>query len=470
MRTHIQVGSRVAVLGAGRSGLAAAQLLRKIGADVFVSDGAPLSETARATLHDLNIPFEEGGHTHRALDSTDLVVLSPGISLYASMVQEARARQIPIWGELELAYRFCPSSKIIAVTGTNGKSTTTLLIERLLKRASLDVVSAGNLGVPLSERLHEITPETIVVLETSSFQLESIQKFRPHVAVFLNISPNHLDRHGSFAEYLKTKCRIFENQTEKDFLILPRALELPQRPRSRRIFYDEVLTPPFGHLNLSPSPSPKAGGEPLPFREGVGVRSGRGVPPGGVRAREPADHWRLNAAAAWAAARLFAPQIPLPQFEDLPKLPHRQEFIAEIAGVKFYDDSKATTVHATLAALAAIPGPLVLILGGRAKGQDFAQLAEALSCYEICEICLIGESAPQIAQALERANFRRFFIESFDEAVERALRYPNASCLLSPACASFDQFSNYEERGEVFRQAVLRRQARELSESHSVTV
>ncbi|MCI2437118.1 hypothetical protein LM603_07605 [Candidatus Acetothermia bacterium] len=189
-----------------------------------------------------------------------------------------------------------------------------------------------------------------------------------------------------------------------------------------------------------------------------------------MRAREPADHWRLNAAAAWAAARLFAPQIPLPQFEDLPKLPHRQEFIAEIAGVKFYDDSKATTVHATLAALAAIPGPLVLILGGRAKGQDFAQLAEALSCYEICEICLIGESAPQIAQALERANFRRFFIESFDEAVERALRYPNASCLLSPACASFDQFSNYEERGEVFRQAVLRRQARELSESHSVTV
>lgn len=414
------------MLGAGRSGLAAARLLRHLGANVFVSDGAPLSETARTTLRDLKIPYEEGGHSPRALDFADLVVLSPGISIYAPIVQQARARGVPIWGELELAYRCCPSSKIIAVTGTNGKSTTTLLIERLLKRANCDVISAGNLGVPLSERLYEINPETIVVLEVSSFQLESIERFRPHVAVFLNIAPNHLDRHGSFSEYFKAKCRLFENQTEEDFLVLPRSLKLPQRPRSRTIFYDE-------------DPSPE---------------------------RSLAGHWQLNAAAAWTAARLFAPDLPPPKLEDLPKLPHRQEFIAEIAGVKFYDDSKATTVHATLAALAALPGPVVLILGGRAKGQEFATLAEALSRYEILEVCLIGESAPQIARALERANFRRFvFIESFDEAVERALRYSGASCLLSPACASFDRFSNYEERGEAFRQAVLRRKDDPVAEA-----
>ncbi|MCS6936870.1 MAG: UDP-N-acetylmuramoyl-L-alanine--D-glutamate ligase [Candidatus Bipolaricaulota bacterium] len=411
------------VLGAGRSGLAAARLLRHAGADVFVSDSAPLGEAARATLQKLQIPYEEGGHTSQALDSAELVVLSPGISLDTPIVQAARARGIPVWGELELAYRFCPSSKIIAVTGTNGKSTTTLLIEKLLKTADLDVISAGNLGVPLSERIHEITPETIVVLETSSFQLESIERFRPHVAVFLNIAPNHLDRHGSFEEYLKAKCRIFENQTEDDLLVLPRDLSLPQRPRSRMIFYDALLP--------------------------------------GLNAL--AEHWQLNAAAAWAAARLFAPDLPMPQREDLPRLPHRQEFIAEISGVKFYNDSKATTVHATLAALAAIPGPLVLILGGRAKGQDFSLLAEALSRYEICEVCLMGESALQIAHALERANFRRFvFIESFDEAVERALRYPGASCLLSPACASFDRFSSYEERGEAFRQAVWRRSVEDI--------
>ncbi|MCS6902853.1 MAG: UDP-N-acetylmuramoyl-L-alanine--D-glutamate ligase [Candidatus Bipolaricaulota bacterium] len=449
----MRAGSRVVVLGAGRSGLAAARLLRSLGASVFVSDGASISEAARATLHKLQIPYEEREHTQRALDSAELVVLSPGISIYAPIVQAARARGIPVWGELELAYRFCPSSKIIAVTGTNGKSTTTLLIEKLLKKADLDVISAGNLGVPLSERIYEITSETIVVLETSSFQLESIERFRPHVAVFLNIAPNHLDRHGSFEEYLKAKCRIFENQTEDDLLVLSRDLSLPQRPRSRVIFYDDLLT---GKLTTD------VGNRLSRFSEKNSLNP---LPKSAVSSNlnALAEHWRLNAAAAWAAARLFAPDLPMPQREDLPRLPHRQEFIAEIAGVKFYDDSKATTVHATLAALAAIPGPLVLILGGRAKGQDFSLLAEALSRYEIREVCLIGESAPQIAHALERANFRRFvFVEIFDEAIERALRYPGASCLLSPACASFDRFSNYEERGEAFRQAVLRRSVEDI--------
>lgn len=426
-------GCRVTVLGAGRSGLAAAKLLCDIGAAVFVSDSALLSAAVRSELLSLELPFEEGGHTARALDAADLLIVSPGISINAPIVRLARTHKIPVWGELELAYRFCPSSKIIAVTGTNGKSTTTLLIERLLAKAGLDVVSAGNLGMPLSEKLKEITPETIVVLEVSSFQLESIEKFRPQVAVFLNIAPNHLDRHGSFSDYFASKCRIFENQREEDFLVAPRSLEFPIRPRSRLIFYDALLRE-LEHLEL-------------------------------------ADHWWRDAAAALTAARLFVPGLPPPQIGDLPQLPHRQEFVAEIAGVKFYDDSKATTIHATLAALEAIPGPLVLILGGRAKEPDFTPLTSALRRYEICEVMLIGESAPQIAKSLRAADFARFvFIESFDEAVQRALRYPGASCLLSPACASFDRFANYEERGEAFRQAVFRLPATALCKSLSLVV
>ena len=417
------LGKRVTVLGAGQSGLAAARVLRDRGAEVFVSDHNALAPSVKAELARLGISFEEQGHTEQALLRAQLIVLSPGVPINAPIVARARALGIPIWGELELAYRLCPSKKIIAVTGTNGKSTTTRLIEELLTHNGARAISAGNIGTPLAARLNEISPETIVVLEVSSFQLESIERFRPHVAVFLNIAPNHLDRHSCFAEYLSTKCRILENQTEHDVLVLPRALSLPKRPRSQVLYYDDLL-PELSALSVP-------------------------------------SHMRANAAAAWAACRVFVPELPPPTEEIIRRvqLPHRQQFIAEVDGVKFYDDSKATTVHATIAALEAFPGPLVLILGGRNKNLDFAPLAHALRSKEICEILLMGEAAPQIAQALEAAQISRFsFVKDFSEAVARALRYPGATCLLSPACASFDQFHSYAERGQAFRQAVLQAQ------------
>jgi UDP-N-acetylmuramoylalanine--D-glutamate ligase len=307
------------------------------------------------------------------------------------------------------------------VTGTNGKSTTTKLIEELLACEGRSVISAGNIGIPLIARLHEVTPRTIVAVEVSSFQLESIEEFRPSVAVLLNVAPNHLDRHGTLESYRSAKYKIFENQVAHDVLVLPRHLELPNTPRSRLLYYDDLL-PELSHLTVP-------------------------------------RHVKEDAAAALAACRVFSPTMPPPSDEILQRvrLPHRQEFIAEINGVKFYDDSKATTVHATLAALEAFSGPLVLILGGRNKNLDFAPLAQALRSKPICEVLLIGEAGPQIAQALQRAQIIRFsVIKDFSEAVERALRYPGATCVLSPACASFDQFRSYEERGEVFRQAVLR--------------
>ncbi len=415
-------GKKITILGAGRSGLAAATVLHELGAQLFVSDQSSLSPSARQKLSQLNIPFEEGGHTERALEA-HLIVLSPGISPSASIVQRARALKIPIWGELELAYRLCPSEKIIAVTGTNGKSTTTKLIEELLVHEGYSAISAGNVGIPWSARLHEITPETIVVVEVSSFQLESVEKFRPAVAVLLNIAPNHLDRHGTFESYRSAKYKIFENQTERDVLVLPRHHQLLKTPRSRVFYYDDVL-PELSHLT-----APR--------------------------------HIKEDAAAALAACRVFSPTMPPPDDETLQRvrLPHRQEFIAEINGVRFYDDSKATTVHATLAALEAFSGPLVLILGGRNKNLDFTPLAQALRSKPVCEILLIGESAPQIAHALQQAQITRFSaVKDFSQAIERALRYPGATCVLSPACASFDQFQSYEERGAAFRQAVLRAQ------------
>jgi UDP-N-acetylmuramoylalanine--D-glutamate ligase len=413
----------VTILGAGRSGLAAACLLHDLGARVFVSDRSSLSPSVRRELLRLHIPFEENGHTDRAIAQAQLLVLSPAVPITAPIVQRARAQGIPVWGELELGYRLCPSKKIIAVTGTNGKSTTTKLIEELLTHSGLRAISAGNIGTPFVARLRDITPETIVVLEVSSFQSESLERFRPAVAVLLNIAPNHLDRHGDFSDYVRTKCRIFENQTEHDLLVLPRRLQLPVQPRSRVLYYDDLL-PELAHLRVS-------------------------------------RHLKEDAAAALAACRAFVPTLPSPSEEIFSKvrLPHRQEFIAEIGGVQFYDDSKATTVHATLAALDAFEGPLVLILGGRNKNLDFAPLAHAVRSKEICEILLMGEAAPQIAQALEAAQITRFsFVRDFSEAVARALRYPGATCLLSPACASFDQFRSYEERGEAFRDAVLRAQ------------
>lgn len=419
---HTLKDKKITILGAGRTGLAAARFLHHLGADVFVSDQAPLSPSARHELTHLGIPFEEQGHSELALAHAQLLILSPAVPLHSPIVQQARARGIPVWAELELAYRLCPSTQIIAVTGTTGKSTTTTLIATMLTEAGQPTITAGNIGTPLIAQLPHITPQTLVVLEVSSFQLEAIESFRPAVAVLLNIAPNHLDRHGSFLHYAQAKCRIFENQTEHDLLIVPRQLQLPFPPRARLLYYDDLMSE-LSHLRLP-------------------------------------RHLREDASAAWAACRAVVPTLPPPTEELVRRaqLPHRQEFIAEIGGVKFYDDSKATTVHATLAAVEAFAGPLVLIVGGRNKSGDFAPLADAVRTKPICEILVMGEAGPQIARALEAAGVRRFsFVRDFSEAVERALRYPGATCLLSPACASFDQFRSYEERGRAFRAAVLQR-------------
>ena len=418
---------RIAILGAGRSGLATARALAERGVELFLSDHRPLSPQARELLSSLGVIYEEGGHTDRLLRG-ELIVLSPGVPPELPILEEARRRGVPIWGELELAYRLSPTRRIIAVTGTNGKSTTTRLIGELLRARGHDVVVAGNIGNPFIGELERLSPDTLAVLEVSSFQLETTVCFRPHVAVWLNFAPDHLDRHRSLERYLQAKLKIFANQTTDDFAVvqeelLQRRLIPPLRPKLLSFSAEAALDlQPCEELDLPP-------------------------------------HLREDLAAALTAARLVDPGVDLSliDLEEALAVPHRLEFVAELAGVRFYDDSKATNVAATLAALRSFSEPLVLILGGLPKGESFDPLAQAIAARasEIT-VLLIGRAAGEIARALERAGYRDYrFIADFEEAVELALRSGRKVCLLSPACASFDMFANYAERGRAFQRAVL---------------
>jgi UDP-N-acetylmuramoylalanine--D-glutamate ligase len=408
---------KVAVIGAGISGRAAARFLAGRGVEVFVSEQGLIPAKTKEEFDALCVPYEEGGHTDRALDA-DLIVLSPGVPLNVPIVTKAKRRKIPIIGEIELAYRFCKSKRIIAVTGTNGKTTTVHFINALL--AEYDRTVAGNIGTPFIEQIDKIDEDTIVILEVSSFQLETIDSFRPYISVFLNFSPDHLDWHGTIEKYFAAKCRIFENQTKDDFAVVNENLPLFSLHIKPHLFtfnslIDEVkkTTRSLSRQNLE------------------------------------------NLAAALAACRRIDPSIDPSIDIEVISLPHRLEFVAEVGGVRFYNDSKATNVGATLAATHCFDEPLTLLLGGRDKGGDYTPLIKLLVERNKDFCLLIGEAKEKIAKELQRAGLKYRFIRDLREGVELALELGN-TCLLSPACASFDMFSSYSERGDVFKKEVLR--------------
>jgi len=408
---------RVTVIGAGRTGLAAARFLVKGRAEVFLSEQASLTPNTRRELEALGIAYEEGGHTEWALKA-DLIIPSPAVPDDAPILQEARRRGIPILGELELASRLCKSNKIIAVTGTVGKTTTTHLIAELLRAHSHRVVTAGNIGPPLIARLDEIDDETIVVLEVSSYQLEHISEFEPHIGVFTRFAPHHLDRHRSVERYFAIKCRLFAHQTEGDFAVIQNDITLPSSMRSQPFkFSAEDL-----HLDGKLHP-----------------------------------HQREDLAAALMAARLIDPSIQLGKLnlERALRLPHRLEFVAEVCGVRFYNDSKATCPAATRAALRSFHEPLTLILGGYDEGVSLDELAQLIRDRDVQAVLLLGETQRRWAQSLKSVGYERFrLVECLTEAVECALESKPRVCLFSPAAPSFDRFRNYQQRGERFKQIV----------------
>ena len=388
---------RVTVAGAARSGIAAAELLARRGARVTLSDiRADVPEAA--TLGTLGVALDLGGHRLETFTNADLIVMSPGVPPGQPAVQAARGRGIPVIAEIELAYRWL-RGRVIAITGTKGKSTTTALTGRILETAGFKVTVGGNIGAPLSAQVSDSTPDTFHVVETSSFQLEQIDTFHPWIAVMLNFSPDHLDRHPTVDAYAAAKARIFENQNEGDFAVInaddPSVLDLARQVRATKL--------PFG-------------------RE----KAIAGAAPGAMTAA----------------------------VESFRGLEHAMELVADIGGVRLVNDSKATNVESALRSIESFDRDLVPIIGGRFKGGDLRVLREPLQ-KRAKAVVAIGEARPRLREALADA-IDVHEAETLGEAVARAyaLAKPSGVVLLAPACASFDMFRDYAERGRMFKEEV----------------
>jgi UDP-N-acetylmuramoylalanine--D-glutamate ligase len=448
-------GRKITVVGLARSGLAAARLCVREGATVTVTDSRPAAALGPAleALEVLPLRRMLGGHDPRDFTAADLVVVSPGVPMAMPQLAAARAAGVPIWGEVELAARFLGQTPLVAITGTNGKSTTTALAGALFSEDRRAFVG-GNLGTPLCEYVLSGQPADVVVAELSSFQLEGIDRLRARVAAILNVTPDHLDRYPGLDAYAAAKARLFETQQPGDFTVAnlrdDRAMSMAAA--SRAALYTFGFGPPARAAARAPE---DGGGELWFYRYAAGSPERYRVANKALRGR----HNLENAMAALLCARLLgvpgaAVQRGLDHFAGLP---HRLELVSERGGVEWVNDSKATNVDSTsvgLAAFPADPARVVLILGGRGKRAPYAPLRPLLPG-RVKTLLTIGEAAPAIELELgdavptERCG-------TLAEAVTRAaaLTVPGDVVLLSPACASYDQFKSYEERGERFRQLV----------------
>ncbi len=441
------VGKRVTVAGAGRSGIAAAELLARRGAHVTLSE-TRVEVAAAEPLRGLGVQLELGGHKTETFAGADLVVLSPGVPPEQTVVRAARSGGVPVVGELELASRWL-RGRVIAITGTKGKSTTTEVTGRMLEAAGFTVTVGGNIGAPLSAQVPASTPETLHVVETSSFQLEQIETFHPWIAVMLNFSPDHLDRHPSLEAYGAAKARIFENQDASDWAVVnaddPAVLELARQGRARR--------------RLFARREPIAEGTVIEDRWIVDRRkdaTGHLVPLDAIHLLGPHLVTDVMAAATVGAIAGAAPAAMTAAVESFHGLEHTMELVAEIGGVRFVNDSKATNVESALRSIESFEGALVPIIGGRFKGGDLRLLREPLAS-RAKAVVAIGEAKPLIRAALAGAVDLRE-AASLEEAVETAfaLARPSGVVLFAPACASFDMFSDYAERGRRFKSEVAR--------------
>jgi UDP-N-acetylmuramoylalanine--D-glutamate ligase len=441
------IDKRVTVAGAARSGIAAAELLARRGARVTLSESQPEAPAAEP-LRALGVTLELGGHRTETFAGADLVVLSPGVPPNGSAVQAARARGVPVIAEIELASRWL-QGRVIAITGTKGKSTTTALTGRMLEAAGFKVTVGGNIGAPLSAQVSMSTPETLHVVETSSFQLEQIDQFHPWIAVMLNVSPDHLDRHPDLTAYAAAKARIFENQEAGDWAVInaddPTVLELARRSRStKRLFARRAA-----------------------IAEGTVVDAGwivdrgtagdtRLVPLDAIRLLGPHLVGDVMAAATVGAIAGASPVAMTAAVDAFPGLEHAMELVAETGGVRFVNDSKATNIESALRSIESFDRDLVPIIGGRFKGGDFGLLREPLRA-RARAVVAIGEARELIRDAFSDV-VKVHEAASFEDAIARAyeIAKPAGVVLLAPACASFDMFRDYAERGRRFKEEVAR--------------
>lgn len=440
---------RVLVVGLGRSGAASAIFLQERGAKVTVSDSkseAQLQNDVPALL-DRGISIEAGRHGERTFRDQDLIVVSPGVPSDQPQLQQARALGIPVIGEVELAFRHL-QGKVLAITGSNGKTTTTSLVGEILEKSGKQTLVGGNIGTPVISLVGKSTPETNLVLEISSFQLETIARFRPWIAAILNITPDHLDRHHTFQAYVDAKARIFENQQTGDFALLnaddSACVALRSRVKSELYWFSRKQEVERGAYLK---------GDQVIFR-----RNGTGQPV--LRRNEiqlKGEHNVENVLAAVAMGMLAgcAPEQVRRAVMEFRAVEHRLELVTSINGVIFYNDSKATNVDATIKALESFPGNVHVILGGKDKGSDYTLLNPLLR-ERVKRAYLIGAAAEKIASQIKGAA-PLVHSGTLEHAVRQAFdaARPGDVVVLAPACASFDQFENYEQRGRVFKELVF---------------
>lgn len=448
---------QVTVVGGARSGQAVARLLAEVGADVFLTEQGPPAEGLPAALDEAGIAYEFGGHTAQALDA-DFVVLSPGVPTRANVVQQARRSGLGIYSEIEVASWFC-DAPIIAITGTNGKTTTTSLTGYVFQQAlgsdsegGRRAVVAGNIGYPFSDYVLDVEPEDVVVLEVSSFQLDHVDTFHPQVSVLLNITPDHLGRYDDFQDYAQAKFNVLRNQGAGDVVVYNRDDDLVRDTVGRMAEAQGVRALGFTRTDV---PGPGAylrddsiilrtddNDETLMQREDLALR-GR--------------HNLYNSLAAAVSARVMEVEndVIRESLSGFEGVPHRLEEIRTVDGVLYVNDSKATNVNAVWYALESFERPVVLIAGGRDKGNDYTDL-KPLIRKGVRAVVALGESADKVYDDLGGEASQRARARSMEEALELAQQFaqPGDAVLLSPACASFDMYENYEERGNVFRRLV----------------
>lgn len=443
-------GRKIGILGMARSGMAAAHLALEMGGEPFVSDNAPadkLTDQCRQLKRE-GIPFETDGHT-KCLLGCDYLIVSPGVPSDIDVLQSAKQRGIPTFSELEFAYWVCPA-RIVAITGSNGKTTTTTLVGEMMHAAGFDTHVCGNIGQPLAGLVRKMTADSVAVVEVSSFQLEGVEDFKPQVAAILNLTPDHIDRHGNFENYKKAKYRITENQTEHELLVLNRD-DRETRVDSPRS--DATV----GYFTVGASGA--AGDYATWVADGWLQTRIAGATERVIAVSDigiPGPHNLQNAAAAVTVARHMGVDIATIAgvLKSFAGVEHRLEPAGMVAGVTFVNDSKATNVDSVCYALKSIATPIYLICGGRDKGGSYEPIIEA-GQNRIEGIVAIGEAREKIINALGR-SFPTQMADSLEEAVGKCfeMAHPGETVLLSPGCASFDMFENYEHRGRAFKDAV----------------
>jgi len=445
-------GKRVLVVGLGKSGVASALFLKSHGAKVAVSDTKSGDELRNEipVLLDHGIAVETGGHGDRTFQGQDLIVVSPGVPVDAPPLVQARSLGESVIGEIELAAQFLPGP-IVAITGSNGKTTTTTLAGEIMAAAGFPTLVGGNIGTPAISLAERAKPETVIVLEVSSFQLETIKSFHPRVAAVLNVTPDHLDRHRTFEIYAAAKARVFENQHASDFAVLNaddlNCVEMAKSSKAPVFWFSRQKEVQQGAWVRDGA---------IVFRDGKGqheILQVSDIPLKGAHNLE-----NVLAAVCTGVLMGCAPEKIRQAVHNFKAVEHRLEFVATIKGVDYYNDSKATNVDATIKALESFPANIHLILGGKDKGSDYTVLNDLLR-KRVKRVYTIGAAAAKIESQIvsqKDGGPELVHAETLESAIRRAnvVAQPGDVVLLAPACASFDQFKSYEHRGRMFKEIV----------------